>query len=55
MFFLDAAAVPGMSEPTDAVAETATKDLLVVAAAAAAVVVARLLIVAAHAVGLSYW
>ncbi len=54
MFFLDAAAVPGMSEPTDAVAETATKDLLVVAAAAA-VVVARLLIVAAHAVGLSYW
>jgi len=54
VFFLDAAAVPGMSEPTDAVAETATKDLLVVAAAAA-VVVARLLIVAAHAVGLSYW
>ena len=54
MFFLDAAAVPGMSEPTDAVAETATKDLLVVAAAAV-VVVARLLIVAAHAVGLSYW
>jgi len=54
VFFLDAAAVPGMSEPTDAVGETATKDLLVVAAAAA-VVVARLLIVAAHAVGLSYW
>jgi hypothetical protein len=50
VFFLEAPAFPGMSEQTDAVAETATKDLFV-----AVVVAARVLTVAAHAVGLSYW